>query len=82
MGASEIAERLGLPRETVRKRLDRWREKQADGWYEVTERKSRDCKYLYKIRDILPAIDDLLMGVGPASGEASSGRPSRSTTES
>jgi hypothetical protein len=49
MNHRDIAEKLNLPAESLRKKLDRWRSTNQDGWQEVTEPKRGEPKYVYRI---------------------------------
>jgi hypothetical protein len=54
-----IAKALGLNRELLRKRLDRFRRSNLDAWKVNDDRRPREPKYLYqprRIRDILNAL--------------------------
>jgi hypothetical protein len=42
-----IATRCKCNSEAARKKLDRWRQKNSDGWKEFTDRSAREPKYLY-----------------------------------
>lgn len=63
-----LAESFGLPTEALRKRLDRFRERNANGWKVNDDRPSREPKYLYRLRDVRAVIDEL---------QASSQRPAK-----
>lgn len=51
----ELAKRFDTEAESARKRLDRWRQKNAagDGWHEVTERRANEPQYLYRLSAVL-----------------------------
>lgn len=54
---TDLAKRLKLNSEQLRKRLDRWRaEHPGDGWHEVTERKHGRPKYIYCVSAILDVL--------------------------
>ena len=59
--AADLADAFGVPLEALRKRLDRWREKNAAGgdWIENPEAASRTARYLYRIGRVRPLIDAL-----------------------
>jgi len=54
-----IAERFGIDEARLRKRLERWRRKHADGWLEVDDRSARAPKVLYRLDVVLPIIREL-----------------------
>lgn len=68
---TELASKYHLDPEAVRKRLDRWRRKNIDGWDEVTERKSRKSKYLYCLSSVKQILENM------ASGQMSGERPAK-----
>ncbi len=68
----DIAQRLGLDDEMVRKRLDRFRAKNHDCFREVSDRKPREPGYLYHVKAIRPVIHALA-----ASSQSSSERPAK-----
>jgi hypothetical protein len=45
----DLAKKLRLNPEVLRKRLDRWRAKNMQGWQQVHEPTNREPKYLYRI---------------------------------
>ncbi len=55
----DLADKHSLPREALRKRLQRWRRNHADGWMEVSrsERKAHDPKFLYQPPAVQVIID-------------------------
>jgi hypothetical protein len=56
MNHSDLAAALKLQAEPLRKRLDRWRSKNGDGWQQLTEAKAKEPRYLYRVasvRDLL-----------------------------
>lgn len=58
MNHRDFAEKLGVEAESLRKRLDRWRKDNGDGWQELTEPRAREPRYLYRVgavRDVLQA---------------------------
>lgn len=59
MTASDLASAFNVPPEALRKRLDRWREKNAlsNGWIENTEAAAREPRYLYKVAAVRHLID-------------------------
>lgn len=72
--SSDLAERFGVNAETLRKRLDRWREKNVTSrdWTENEGATSRDPKYLYRLGAVRHLIALL-----QASGESSGERPAK-----
>src|SRR5262249_50432736 len=64
MNHVELAEAMGLEAEPLRCRLDRWRKGNpgSDGWREVTERRARQPKYMYRIGTIRPVLMNALPG--------------------
>lgn len=44
----DLAAALGLPAEALRKRLDRWRKRNEDGWQETTEPRAGEPRYVYR----------------------------------
>jgi hypothetical protein len=63
---AKLADRLRIPqddkrvRNTLNKRLQRWRdENPGGGWVEVTDPKPRQPRYLYPLRTVLPIVEDL-----------------------
>jgi CRP-like cAMP-binding protein len=52
MNHADIADTLNIDREALRKRLERWRQNNADGWQEIADAKAREPKYLYRIGSI------------------------------
>jgi len=66
VSARRLADRLGIPeddsrnRETLRKRLETWRNDNLDGgWIEVSNRKPREPQYLYPIGKVWDLVQDL-----------------------
>jgi hypothetical protein len=56
MNHIDLSAKLTLEAEPLRKRLDRWRERNLDGWRESENRQAREPKYIYRlaaIRDVL-----------------------------
>lgn len=45
----ELAARYNLEREAARKKLDRWRSKNSNGWIEATDTRPNEPKYLYRL---------------------------------
>lgn len=60
MTHADLAQALNVNAESLRKRLDRWRKKNGDGWQEVTEPAKNAPKYLYLIQAIRPILSDAL----------------------
>ena len=49
MNSRDLASRLDLPHEPLRKNLDRWRKENSDGWQETTEPRKGEPHYLYRV---------------------------------
>jgi len=64
--ALDLAEKYGLPPNSLRKRLERWRSENPEGWTEVmdTDRKPRDPQYLYREEAIEAEISKMLKRKG------------------
>jgi len=71
LSAREIATRFHVPREPVRKRLERFRQENLDGWAEVKDPRPREPHYRYK----LSAVRHLFRQLVP--DESSTERPSK-----
>jgi hypothetical protein len=72
MSARELADTFQVPREALRKRLERWQRKNPEGGYiEVENRRRGEPQYLYSVDAVRHLIDGLR-----ASIEASAVRPS------
>jgi hypothetical protein len=67
-GHDRLAEFFKLDKESLRKRLDRYRVNSLDGWQENADRRPRKAKYLYQLRAIRPIVEEL---------RASSERPAK-----
>jgi len=73
---ADLARIFDVPLNSLRQRLKRWRRNNLDtGWIENSERKSREAKYLYKVRAVQPVIQDLQKASTPTN-EATNKRPS------
>jgi hypothetical protein len=66
LSPAKLADRLGIPgddkdaREALRKRLEKWRNKNRDGgWVEVADRKPRQPGYLYPVGKVWPVVEDM-----------------------
>lgn len=70
LSAADLARSLNVDGETLRKRLERFRDKSDVGWIENTERKSREPQYLYVVKHIRHILESM-----DASGETSDERP-------
>ncbi len=68
LGAAEFAEKTGVNREQLRKRLERLRAKNHDCYREIAdgERKPREPKFVYQYKFVRPIVDRM-----KASGETS-----------
>jgi hypothetical protein len=62
MNHVELAEHLDLDSEPLRSRFDRWRKKNpgSDGWCEVTDRRSRQPKYMYRVGTVRGVFQEAL----------------------
>lgn len=60
MNHIDLAAKLNLEVEPLRKRLDRWRERNLDGWKETENRQSRDPKYIYRVAAIRGVLREAL----------------------
>ncbi len=69
---ARLAEQFGVAAEALRKRLDRWRSQNGEGWVENTERGPREPKYLFRVGSVRPLIDAMI-----APSETSSERPAK-----
>lgn len=45
----ELAQKIGVDQERLRKRLERFRSANHTGWIEIADRKARDARYLYEV---------------------------------
>jgi len=58
--ARTLAEKTGLPYDRLRKRLDRWRARHADGWRSAAAtNKVNEPLILYRFRDVRPVCEEL-----------------------
>lgn len=74
LSCTDLAEKLGVPKESLRKRLYRLRLRNLEVWQEVTDRRPREPRFIYQVSSVLPIIMDLKK---KASGEASVKRPAK-----
>jgi hypothetical protein len=58
MNHVDIAKTLGIKREPLRKRLERWRKVNMDGWQQVTEPRRSEPRYVYRIGAIRHLLND------------------------
>jgi hypothetical protein len=65
---ARLAEVFSVGRDALRKRLDRHREHSLDCWKENDDRRPREAKYLYRLKDVKTIVEDL---------RASSQRPAK-----
>jgi len=63
-----LAATFNMGKDALRKRLDRFRERNMDGWKENPDRRPREAKYLYRLKDVKGVIQEL---------RASSQRPAK-----
>jgi len=61
-----LAESFSVGKEALRKRLDRYREHQLDGWKKQDDRRPREPKYLYRLQDVKGVIQELASSERPA----------------
>jgi hypothetical protein len=54
-----LAEIFKVGKEALRKRLDRYRDHNLDGWKGVQDRQSREPRYLYQFGIVKPIIEEL-----------------------
>jgi hypothetical protein len=61
LASSDIATQFELPLDALRRRLDRWRKKNAagSGWKEVSDRSKNEPKYLYLLAAVRSIIDEM-----------------------
>lgn len=59
LSPAELAERFGVPKDALRQRLDEWRKKHHEGWYEVTDRKPREAQYIYRVGSVRHIIEQM-----------------------
>jgi hypothetical protein len=75
LSVDKLAEVFRVPKEALRKRLDRCREKDHTCFIEVADRNPRDPQFLYKVGKVRPIIESMR-----ASGETSGERPAKKTS--
>jgi hypothetical protein len=63
-----LAEIFNVGKDALRKRLDRYRKHNLNGWKDNEDRRPREAKYLYKLKDVRGIITEL---------QASSQRPAK-----
>lgn len=54
-----LSEIFGVPKESLRKRLDRYRKSNLDGWKENEDRRPREPKYLFQLKGVKRIIEEL-----------------------
>jgi len=54
-----LAEAFDVGKDALRKRLDRYRKSNLDGWKENEDRRPREPKYLYQLKRVRSIIEDL-----------------------
>jgi hypothetical protein len=59
LSCPDLASRYKVNAEALRKRLERWMPTHQEDWLEVTNRRPRDPKYLYRVSAVLPIIREL-----------------------
>lgn len=72
----QLAERYGLPADAVRKRLERYRKHNLDGWVENVERKPREPQYTYD-HDAVKHVLDGMVSQRTRRTKTSSERPAK-----
>jgi hypothetical protein len=70
---NRLAEAFGVSKGALRKRLDRFREKNMNGWKENEDRRPREPRYFYQLKYVRGIIEDL---------RASSERPAKRSPHS
>jgi len=70
LSSPDLADRYNVNPEALRKRLERWMPTHQEDWKEITDRRPREPKYLYRVFAVLPIIKEL-----QASGQPSGERP-------
>ncbi|MDA1052660.1 MAG: hypothetical protein O3C40_19565 [Planctomycetota bacterium] len=60
MNHRHLAGVLQLESEPLRKRLNRWRKKNGDGWQELTEATSKEPRYLYRVGDVREVLREAI----------------------
>ncbi|HUW31674.1 MAG TPA: hypothetical protein VM223_08695, partial [Planctomycetota bacterium] len=68
----ELSERFGVPYQALRKRLERFRKSNFNGWNQVSDPLPREARYLFQVAAVKPILDEL-----KASSEMSSERPAK-----
>lgn len=63
-----LAEIFNVGKDALRKRLDRYRKHNLNGWKDNEDRRPREAKYLYRLKDVRSIISEL---------QASSQRPAK-----
>jgi hypothetical protein len=70
MAPSTLADRLGRSRDAVRKALERWRlehpQETGRGWIEVSDRREKEPKYLYRVGSVREIVLAVSSGICPA----------------
>ena len=59
LSPAELADRYAVPKDALRQRLDEWRKKHHEGWYEVTDRKPREAQYIYRVGSVRHIIEQM-----------------------
>lgn len=62
LSPAALAERYGVGLGALKKRLERWRRKNLDGWIENREARPREPRFLYDHAKVLPLIEALRRG--------------------
>ncbi|NQT19368.1 MAG: hypothetical protein HQ592_06660 [Planctomycetes bacterium] len=70
----DMARVFGLRYESLRKKLERFRRNNLEGWNEVTDPRPREARYVYQVAAVRSIIDAM-----KASGQTSSERPAKKT---
>ncbi|MCH7720176.1 MAG: hypothetical protein IH988_04190 [Planctomycetes bacterium] len=59
LSPAELAERFDVPQDALRQRLDEWRKTNDQGWHEITDRKPRESKYMYRLESVRHIIKQM-----------------------
>jgi len=59
LSAPDIASQYEVSLEVLRGRLRRWRRRNQRGWKTVEDRSPRESRYLYRLSDVMPIINEI-----------------------
>jgi hypothetical protein len=65
MSAPDLARVFKLNPDALRKRLDRWRKQNGDGWTDVPNPKPNEAKVLYRVAAVQSVIDEMRCKLRP-----------------